>query len=70
MSALQAKAAEDLLTTVGLSPQAKGKIAVLVADVPWATEAHRDSVMAAVVGVGGSTDMQEASYHKRRVSQN
>ena len=44
----------DLLSSVALSPQAQGKIAVLVADVAWATDEHRDRVMTAVLGMGSS----------------
>ena len=39
---------------MALSPQAQGKIAVLVADLAWATDEHRDRVMTAVLGMGSS----------------
>ena len=68
MSALQARAAADLLRTVPLSAQAKGKIAVLVADLPWACVEHRDLAMAQVLGVEG-LEYREPITQARRTNQ-
>ena len=65
MSALQARAAADLLTTVPLSAQAKGNIAVLVADLPWACVEHRDLVMAQVLGVEGPAGPEPTTQARR-----
>ena len=68
MSALQARATADLLRTAPLSAQAKGNIAVLVADLPWARDEHRDLVMAQVLGMEGPAD-QEPINPGRRTNQ-
>ena len=65
MSALQARATADLLRTAPLSAQAKGNIAVLVADLPWACVEHRDLVMAQVLGMEGPADREPITQARR-----
>ena len=65
MSALQARATADLLRTAPLSAQAKGNIAVLVADLPWARDEPRDLVMAQVLGMEGPTDREPITPGRR-----